>query len=204
MKGTVVVVLSTLLIVGATSAGEFNKTLSIGDDAPSWSNLEGTDGKKHSLDDLKEHDVVVVVFTCNSCPVAVIYEDRIIAMAKEHAGEDSSVAVVAINVNTGSDDALPAMKARAEKKKFPFAYLYDPSQEIARQFGANYTPEYFVLDQDRKVVYMGAMEDKIPPGEPTKQYLADAIRAVVAGKQPPISETRAVGCRIKFTRRRSN
>ena len=78
---------------------------------------------------------------------------------------------MAINVNTGKDDALPAMKARAEKKKFPFPYLYDPSQEIARKYGAMFTPEFFVLDKDRKVVYIGAMDDKTPPGEPKAKYL---------------------------------
>ena len=145
--------------------GKFNKKLSVGDAAPTWADLEGTDGKKHALADLKDKDVVVLFFICNSCVVAVDYEDRILAFAKTHAAPDGKVAMVAVNVNTGKDDSLDKMKARAEKRKFPFAYLFDPSQEIAKAYGAMYTPEFFVLDKARKVVYMGAMDDKSPPRE---------------------------------------
>ena len=134
-------------------AGKFNKVLDVGSPAPAWENLAGTDGRKHSLADLKDKAAVVVVFTCNSCPVAVGYESRVAAFAKKYADK---VAVVAINVNTGKDDALPAMTERAAKKNFPFPYLYDPTQEIARRYGAKYTPEFFLLDKDRRVVYMGA------------------------------------------------
>jgi peroxiredoxin len=180
--------------------GKYNKVLAPGDKAPAWENLEGTDGEKHSLADLKDKDVVVVVFTCNSCPVAVAYEDRIIAFAEKFAGkQDSGVAVVAINVNTNKDDALPAMKIRAEKKKFNFAYLYDPTQEIAKKYGAMFTPEFFVLDKDRKLVYTGAMDDKAAPGEPKAIYLTPAVEAMLAGKQVTMAETSAAaGCKIKF------
>jgi peroxiredoxin len=179
--------------------GKFNKVLGIGDKAPAWENLEGVDGKKHALADLKDKDIVVVVFTCNSCPVAAGYEDRIIAFAESHAKPDAKVALVAINVNTAKDDALPAMKARADKKKFNFAYLYDPTQEIARKYGAMYTPEFFVLDKDRKVVYTGSMDDKAPPGEPKMAYLEMGVKAAAAGKPADTGETSpAAGCRIKF------
>jgi peroxiredoxin len=179
--------------------GKFNKVLGIGDKAPAWESLEGTDGKKHTLADLKDKDVVVVVFTCNSCPVAAGYEDRIIAFAESHARSDAKVGLVAINVNTGKDDALPAMKTRAEKKKFNFPYLYDPTQEIARKYGAMFTPEFFVLDKDRKVVYTGSMDDKAPPGEPKTTYLEMAVKATLAGKSADTSETSAAaGCKIRF------
>jgi peroxiredoxin len=197
--------LLTLLLIGvlasstAAGPGKYNKVLGPGDKAPAWADLEGADGKKHSLADLKDKDVVVVVFTCNSCPVAAGYEDRIIAFAEKHAGTDAKVAVVAINVNTAKDDALPAMKERAQKKKFNFAYLYDPTQEIARKYGAVFTPEFFVLDKDRKVVYTGAMDDKSPPGEPKTVYLEPAVKAALAGKTAETAETAAAaGCRIKF------
>ena len=184
----------------AAGPGKFNKVLGPGDKAPAWENLEGTDGKKHALADFKGKDVVVVVFTCNSCPVAAGYEDRIIAFTEKYAGKpDSGVAVVAINVNTAKADALPAMKDRAEKKKFNFAYLYDPTQEIARKYGAVFTPEFFVLDKDRKVVYTGAMDDKAPPGEAKTAFLERAVSAALAGKTPEAGETSAAaGCRIKF------
>ncbi|VTU00628.1 alkyl hydroperoxide reductase : Uncharacterized protein OS=Blastopirellula marina DSM 3645 GN=DSM3645_10842 PE=4 SV=1: AhpC-TSA [Gemmataceae bacterium] len=179
--------------------GKFNKVLAPGDAAPAWEGLEGTDGKKHSLADLKDKEVVVVVFTCNSCPVAKDYEDRIVALAAAHAGPGSKVAVVAINVNTGKDDALPAMKVRAEKKKFPFAYLFDPTQEIARKYGATFTPEFFVLGKDRTVLYAGALDDKSPPEEPRAKFVEAAVAAALAGKKVEAAETSAAaGCRIKF------
>jgi peroxiredoxin len=192
--------LFTILSVPTNAApGKFNKVLGIGDKAPAWENLEGTDGKKHSLADLKDKDLVVVVFTCNSCLVATAYEDRIIAFAESYAKPDAKVGLVAINVNTGKDDALPAMKMRAEKKKFSFPYLFDPTQEIARKYGAMYTPEFFVLDKDRKVVYTGSMDDKAPPGEPRATYLEQAVKAALAGKPAEMGETSAAaGCRIKF------
>lgn len=202
-------VLPLLALLAAPSAagpGKFNKVLAPGDQAPAWDKLEGTDGKKHSLAELKDKDVVVVVFTCNSCPVAAAYEDRIIAFAEKYANRpDAKVAVIAINANTGRDDALPAMKARADKRKFNFTYLYDPSQEIARKYGATYTPEFFVLDKDRKVIYTGAMDNRAPPGEPMAVYLAPAIESVLAGKKPETAETSAAaGCRIKFDPKRDD
>ena len=183
------------LAAGTTSAGKFNKTLSIGDAAPAWTDLAGADGKRHALADFKDKDAVVVVFTCNSCPVAEAYEDRIVAFAKANP----NVGVVAINVNTAKDDALPAMTARAAKKKFNFPYLFDPSQEIARKYGAKYTPEFFVLNKDRKIAYMGAMDDKSPPGEAKVKHLENAIVAALAGKKADVAETSAAaGCGIKF------
>lgn len=184
-----------------TQAGKFNKTLNLGDPAPAWENLEGTDGKRHSLADLKGKDAVVVVFTCNSCPVAEGYEGRIVAFAKANPG----VGLVAINVNTGRDDALPAMKERAAKRKFPFPYLYDPTQEIARKYGAAFTPEFFVLDRNRKVVYMGAMDDKAPPGQPTAKHLEAAVKAATEGKKPDTAETSAAaGCGIRFNKKKDD
>src|SRR5215470_2246686 len=97
-------------------AGEFNKTLNVGDDAAAWVDLPGTDGKKHSLAELKDKDVVVVIFTCNSCPAATEYEDRIIAFANKYAGPKSRAAIVAINVNTIPEDRLPKMVERAKEK----------------------------------------------------------------------------------------
>ena len=192
--------LLVILFSSAAFAGEFNKVLSPGSAAPDWKNLEGTDGKKHSLADLKQ-DIVVVVFTCNSCPVAVGYEDRILQFAKKHASADNAkVALVAINVNTIKEDQLPEMKKRAEKKQFNFPYLYDPTQKIAKDFGANYTPEFFVLNKDRKVVYMGAMDDKSPPAQASVNYLEQAVLATLQGQPVAKGETLARGCMIRWNR----
>jgi len=187
-------------LASTTSAGKFNKVLNVGDAAPDWKDLDGTDGKKHASADFAGKDVLVVVFTCNSCPVAVGYEERILAFAKQHAGPESKVGLVAINVNTIKEDSLPEMVKRAEKKKYPFPYLHDPSQEIARKFGATITPEFFVLNKDRKVVYMGAMDDKSPPAEATSNHLETAVKAAVAGKPAGDGETNARGCKIRFAR----
>jgi peroxiredoxin len=190
--------LTTIVLATTALAGEFNEKLKIGDTAPAWSNLPGTDGKNHSLADLKDKQVVVLIFTCNSCPVAVGYEDRIIAFARKHA--DKSVAVVAVNVNKVDEDRLDKMQERAKDKGFPFDYLFDESQKIAKDYGASYTPEFFVLDKDRRIAYMGAMDDVSPPRTESKHYLDDAVTAVLAGKKVNPAETRARGCAIRFSR----
>src|SRR5262245_52844187 len=95
--------------------GKYNEVLNLGDPAPIWSDLPGTDGHKHTLAELKGKEVVVVFFTCNSCPCAVDYEDRILSFCKKYNGPDGKVGVVAINVNTIEADKLPAMKKRSEE-----------------------------------------------------------------------------------------
>src|SRR6056297_2589559 len=154
--------LAVVVVAETAASGEFNRVLNVGDAAPIWQDLPGVDGQAHSLGDLSDKDAVVVVFTCNSCPYAVDIEDRLIELSREY--RDRNVAVVAINVNLVREDLLPAMKQRAAEKQFPFAYLFDESQQIAKDFGAKRTPECFVLDGDRKVVYMGAFDDS-PDGK---------------------------------------
>jgi peroxiredoxin len=192
------IVLAFVVLPAVSLAGEFNKTLSVGDPAPIWKDLPGTDGKKHALADHADK-VVVLAFTCNSCPVAEAYEDRIIAFAKKYKDK---VAVVAVNVNTVPDDRLEPMKKRAMAKKFPFPYLYDETQKIARDYGATYTPEFFVLTKDRKVAYMGAMDDKTKADEVKEKYLEAGVDAVLKGEKPAKGETVAHGCLIRFKRTR--
>lgn len=192
--------LATALFLATTvHAGKYNSKLSLGDAAPAWKNLPGVDGKKHSLADLKSKDVVVVVFTCNSCPYAVDCEDRLNHFTKQYADK---VAVVAINVNKVEEDKLPKMKERAKKKGFLFSYLYDESQKIAKDFGARQTPEFFVLNKARKIVYMGAMDDSPDGKNVKKKYLEDAVRASLAGKKPAMGETAAAGCLVRYERKR--
>jgi peroxiredoxin len=191
-----------LLLAAPAWAGKYNSVLNIGDPAPAWSGLEGVDGKQHSLADLAEKKVVVVVFTCNSCPVATDYEDRILAFSKKYAGHEGKVALVAINVNKVAEDRLPKMKERAEAKGFDFAYLYDETQKIGRAFGAAFTPEFFVLDKDRKVAFMGGMDDNSIASEVKHNYLDAAVEAVLSGKTPPRAEAPAIGCRVRYARER--
>jgi peroxiredoxin len=190
--------LALSLLPAAAAAGEFNKTLSAGDPAPAWKDLPGTDGQKHALADHADR-VVVLVFTCNSCPIAQDYEDRIVAFGDKYRDR---VAVVAVNVNTIPEDRLDAMKKRAVQKKYSFPYLYDETQKIARDYGANYTPEFFVLTKDRKVAYMGAMDDKTRADEVKEKYLEAAVDAVLKGEKPPKGETIAHGCMIRYKRTR--
>ncbi|VTS05681.1 thioredoxin family protein [Tuwongella immobilis] len=195
--------LSLVLLSSHLWAGEFNPTLKIGDSAPGWSKLPGTDGNTHSMADLADKKVIVVVFTCNSCPTAVDYEQRIVAIARKYAADPQSpVAVVAINSNTIAADRMDKMIDRAKERGFPFAYLHDESQKVAKAFGAQYTPEAFVLDADRKVVYMGAIDDKTKAEEAKISYVAQAIEAALAGKAPEKVETLPRGCRIRFNKAR--
>jgi len=183
-------------------AGQFNSILNIGDPAPSWKDLPGVDGKKHSLADLHDKQLVIVVFTCNSCPIATDYEDRIIAFSKKYAAPPSKVAVVAINVNTVEEDRLPKMKERAESKSFPYPYLFDATQKIAKMYGAIFTPEFFVLDKDRKIAYMGGFDDNSESSKVTHAYLEPAVQAMLKGARPSVAETAARGCQIRYERAR--
>jgi peroxiredoxin len=202
MIRSVLALFVALVICSPSMAGKYNSVLNIGDQAPAWRDLQGTDGKRHSLDDLKDKDVVVVVFTCNSCPVATDYEDRILAFSKKFAGAGSRVGLTAINVNTVAEDQLPKMQERAASKGFDFPYLYDPSQQIGKAFGAAFTPEFFVLDRERRVVYMGGMDDSSQAAAVKRNYLDSAAQAALVGKQPEISETPSIGCRIRYGRER--
>jgi peroxiredoxin len=181
-------------------AGEFNEVLSIGDKAPEWKDLPGTDGKLHSLGDLKDKDVVVLVFTCVSCPTAVDYEGRINDLAKKHAA--GKVAVVPVSVNRIDADKLPALTKRVQEQGVAFHYLYDESQKIAKDHGAIFTPEFFVFDKDRKLVYMGAMDDSTDPDGVKVKYVEAAIAAALKGEKPAVTETIARGCRVRYARER--
>lgn len=194
--------LALALSASAALAGKYNPTISIGDAAPAWTDLPGTDDKTHALADLADRDVVVVVFTCNSCPYAVDYEDRLVAFVKEMADKQASVALVAINVNKVPEDSFDRMKERAQEKGFNFPYLYDDTQQIARSYGAVRTPEFFVLNKDRKIVYTGAMDDSSDGKNVTKDYLREAVAAALAGNTPETQETPPVGCNIRYQRQR--
>ena len=194
-----------LAVVGMTQrteAGEYNPVLNIGDKAPDWKELPGVDGKKLSLSGLNKKDVVVLAFICNSCPYAVDYENRLIAFAKKHSGKDSKVALVTVNVNKVDEDLPANMKEKAEAKGFKFPYLFDETQQIAKDYGAGFTPEFFVLNKDRKVVYMGAMDDSPNADKVKRRYVEEAVAAALVGKLPEVRETVPIGCRIRIERTR--
>lgn len=191
------------VIVAATAAaGTFNPDRDIGDVVPAWTKLPGTDGQLHSWADVADRDAVVVVFTCNSCPYAVDYEDRVNDLARRAAAPGSRFAVVAVNSNLVPADTPAAMKERSTARGFRFPYLHDASQTIARGFGAVRTPEFFVLDRGRRIVYMGALDDATDAAKVTRHYVDDALAAHLAGRAPEVTETAPVGCSIRFVRRR--
>ena len=199
----------TMLVVGAVlfsasslpaakfnSAAKFNKVLDIGKPAPAWSDLLGVDDKRHDLADLKEAKLVVVVFACNHCPVVKTYERRLIRFVDDY--RDKGVEFVAISVSRQSSDQLPQMKTRASDSGFNFAYLIDPSQKIAKAYGATCTPHVFVLDQQRRIAYMGKIDDHLDESKVSERFLRDAVDAMLAGKSPEVAETRQVGCEIEY------
>lgn len=194
--------LAVIHVADPAFTGEYNPVLSIGDTAPDWKELPGIDGKKHSLSDFKQNEVVVLVFTCNSCPYAVDYENRLVTFAKKHSGKNSKVAIVAVNVNKIDEDLPPKMKAKAQAKGFKFPYLFDETQQIAKDYGAGFTPEFFVLNRERKIVYMGAMDDSPNADKVKQQYVDHAVAAALSGKQPEVTETVPIGCRIRIERTR--
>ena len=178
-------------------AAEFNEVLDLGAKAPAFETLPTADGKTVSLGDFKDAKAVVVVFTCNHCPVAKAYEDRFNAFAKDYA--DKPVKFVAISVSNDEADTLEATKAYAKEKGLKFTYAHDSSQKVGKAFGANVTPHAFVLGPDRTVRYMGAFDDAWRKAEDVKQtYVRDAVDALLAGKEVAVKESRQVGCGIEY------
>jgi peroxiredoxin len=174
-------------------------TIGIGTLAPGF-NLKGVDGKLHKLTDYADKKAVVVVFTCNHCPTAVQYEDRLIQLQKDYAGK--SVQLVAINPNEDKGhptDSYPEMIVRAKKKGFNFPYLRDETQDVAKAYGAVRTPHVFLLDGKRKVVYHGRIDDN--PDDPTavgRHDLREALNQVLGGKPVSVTTTKPVGCSVKW------
>ena len=193
---------SALLGSIPAQAGKYNRKLSIGDKAPAFTGLQGVDGKTHGLDDYQGKDFVVLIIICNECPVAQSYESRIVALAKKYASADTSkVAVVALSVSVEPDDQIDKMQVRAKAKGYNFPYLSDPTQKIGRALGASVTPEVFVLDKNRKVIYMGGVDDSQAAAKVTKKYLEEALDAALAGKPIPVPETRPVGCSVEYVKK---
>jgi thiol-disulfide isomerase/thioredoxin len=187
----------TFVFARGASAQSTNEKIKIGLPAPVFKDLPGVDGKSHSMADfLKDSKCTVIAITCNHCPIAKAYEDRLVQFAKDY--ESKGVKVVAINVNNGDEDKLPAMKQRAKEKAFTFAYLYDASQKIGRDLGAAVTPEFFVLDSKGIVVFTGAMDDSMTPTKVTKKYVQDAVDAVLAGKPVAVSKVPRSGCSVEY------
>ncbi|MDA0661131.1 MAG: thioredoxin family protein [Planctomycetota bacterium] len=191
----------------ADAGGKYNRRLAVGDLAPSFDALPATDGRMIATSDFEAAKVLVVVFTCNSCPYSVDYEDRLNAFQTEYCTATSEnaapqVQLVAINSNLVSADLPDQMKARAEQKGFRFPYLFDASQQVPQAYGAVRTPEFFVLNQERRVVYMGTFDDNANPKEVKHRFVQSAVQATLRDEPVEVSETAPVGCMIRFKRNR--
>jgi thiol-disulfide isomerase/thioredoxin len=171
--------------------------LEVGMAAPAWDGLLGVDGKRHAVADLRESKAIAVVFLCNECPVVRSYLPQLNALQKEFGKKGLSI--VALNPNKGDAESVKAMKKMATKSKLSFAYLRDDRQVVAKTYGARLTPEVFLLDANRKIVYHGAIDDdRTLKGRPKKKYLSDAIAATLAGKTPDKTHARPFGCAIRW------
>lgn len=170
----------------------------VGDVVADFSGKDVT-GKMVSTKDFPSAKGYVIVFTCNTCPTAQMYEDRIIELGKKL--DDTAWPLIAINSNDKSmspGDAYDKMVSRAKSKKYTFPYLHDDSQQIVNAFGATKTPHFFVLDANKKVKYIGALDDNSEDEASVKnKYVENAINAIEKNQDPNPATTRAVGCSIK-------
>ena len=166
-------------------------------------NLENIDGSFVSLSDFSESKGFIVVFTCNTCPYAVAYEDRIEALNKKYSKKGYPViAIMPNNTEIKPGDSLDAMRKRANKKEFTFPYLIDKEQAVFPQYGATKTPHVYVLQKNNEthvVRYIGAIDDNYKDANKVVlKYVEDAVDALLMNREVPVSKTRAIGCSIKI------
>ena len=180
------------------------QTLMIGDTAKDFT-LKNVDGSEGSLQKLVGSKGAIIVFTCNHCPFSKAYEDRIIALDKNFKGV--GYPVIAINPNDPTrspEDSYEKMQERSSEKGFPFPYLYDEKQEVAKAFGASNTPHVYLLSVQNKdliVKYIGAIDDNSDyPGSVKEKYVENAINQLMADGKIAVQETKAIGCTIKWKR----
>ncbi|WP_417557817.1 thioredoxin family protein [Mesoflavibacter zeaxanthinifaciens] len=173
----------------------------IGDIATDFK-LENIDGSMVSLSDFNEAKGFIVTFTCNTCPYAVAYEDRIEALNKKYASKGYPViAIMPNNTDVKPGDNMEAMQKRAKEKGFTFPYLIDKGQKIYPQYGATKTPHVYVLQKTKKgniVKYIGAIDDNFQDANAVKtKYVEDAVNSLLSGNEIKVKETKAIGCTIK-------
>ncbi|THF52675.1 thioredoxin family protein [Flavobacterium supellecticarium] len=196
--------LALTLVVGAISAFTMIKPAAgykVGDVATDFS-LKNVDNKKVSLADFKAAKGFIVVFTCNHCPYAQAYEDRIIALDKKY--KKLGYPVIAINPNNPAkqkDDSFELMQVRAKEKNFTFPYLLDEGQKVYPQYGATKTPHVYILQKTKVgnvVKYIGAIDDNYSDAAAVKEkYAENALDALLKNKEVAVKETKAIGCSIK-------
>lgn len=196
------------LVLSRSLAAESIPTLALGAAAPDF-NLPGVDWRNWALKDFAPAKALVVLFTCNHCPTAQYYEERIKQIVADY--RDKGAALVAISPNdpksvrldelgwSDLSDSFAEMKLRAKDRGFDFPYLYDGDTEaVSRAYGPAATPHVFVFDAARKLRYVGAIDDSERVQHVKKPHLRDALDALLAGKEPPVAQTKVVGCSTKW------
>ncbi len=192
------VLLLTMFVLSSATYTSNNDGYTIGEKASDFT-LKGTDDKMHSLSDYKDVNGYIVVFTCNTCPYSVLYEDRLIELADQ--AREMGFAMVAVNPNDPDiqpEDSFEKMKVRAKEKGFNFPYLLDEGQTVYPKYGATRTPHVFIMDKDMIVQYIGAVDDNSKDASEVKEkYMYKAMKAIKKGKTPDPATTKAIGCTIK-------
>ncbi|MEY1640310.1 thioredoxin family protein [Tenuifilum osseticum] len=196
MKRLFLMLMATFMVAGLYAQG-----LKIGDKAPDF-RLKNVDGKMVSLADYTQAKGFIVIFSCNHCPFVKAYEDRMIALHEKYAPK--GFPVIAINSNDPEvvpEDSFDKMVERAQQKKFPFVYLFDEGQKVYPLYGAARTPHVYILSKkanDLVVEYIGTIDDNYKDASAVKEkYVENAVDALLSGKKPAVTETKAVGCSIK-------
>jgi peroxiredoxin len=176
-----------------------SKPIELGTSCPDF-NLPGVDGNKHDRKSYEKSKILVVAFTCNHCPYVQAYESRLKDLVKDF--QSRGVSFVCINANDSNaypEDSFENMKKRAKEYSFNFDYLRDDSQEVARDFNAACTPEFYVYDEKRKLRYHGRLDDnQKEPSAVKSRFLKEAIEDLLSGKAPRTQQTAALGCSIKW------
>jgi peroxiredoxin len=204
MRNRSLAIAGMVLALGAAAdraRADSGKPLALGTTAPLASaKMKSADGKLVSIADVKGPKGTLVVFTCNGCPYARAWEERIVALGNTYSKK--GVGVLLVNANDpgiAGADTFDKIQARASDRGMQFPYAVDEGSGVARAFGASVTPEAFLFDKGGKLVYHGTVDDNHQePGKVEKRYLKDALDAVLAGKAPPVAETKSMGCGIKF------
>ena len=193
----------TLAAAGASHAGESTGGLALGAKVPAAvakTKMKNVDGKMLSIADVTGKAGTLVVFTCNHCPFARDWEQRIVELGNSYAAK--GIGVVMVNANDPAmhpDDGYDEMQAHAKKRGMQIPYVVDDTSAVARAFRASVTPEAFLFDKGGKLAYHGTIDDnRQQPDKVQARYLKDALDAVVAGKKPAVAETKGLGCSIKF------
>ena len=201
MRTGALAVLIAAVVLALPSVTRAGDELAIGAGGPDF-NLEGIDGAMHSLASVAGTRGTAVIFTCNECPYAKGYEDRLIALAKSYGPR--GIGFIAINPNDPTivpGDSFEQMKTRAAEKIFPYPYVHDQTQAIAAAYGARVTPHIFLLDAAGKLVYRGRVDNSLDEGKIKNRDLDLALASLIAGKPVPVATTTPFGCGVKWSKK---